>query len=154
MAKIKKVPSKTPRKKPVKKPAKKVEPEETFNWEDVDGEAEEKPKKKRKESELGPPVYKYRFVASLQDAKKSNLYREFVESNTLTEIKKKSEKEVAAAFKEDGMDLGVLVMDREGWFTTYRYNLPAQANVEKDHKGNVKITNDTETRIKSWVKDK
>ena len=152
MAKIKKVPSKKPRKKPVKKPAKEAEPvEEDFDWEE--GE-EEKPRKKLKESELGPPVYKSRYVASLQDTKESNLYRDFAESNTLTEIKKKSEKEVAEAFKDDGLDLGVLVMDREGWFTTYRYNLPAQAIVERDHKGKVKITNDTETRIKSWVKDK
>jgi hypothetical protein len=152
MAKIKKVPSKKPRKKPAKKPVKKAEPvEENFEWEE---EAEEKPRKPKKESELGPPVYKYRYVASLQDTKESNLYRDFAEANTLTEIKKKSEKEVADAFKEDGLDLGVLVMDREGWFTTYRYNLPAQAIVDRDHKGKVKITNDIETRIKSWVKDK
>lgn len=115
---------------------------------------EEEPKKKKSDKWIGPPTYKYRYVASLQDTKELNLYHDFVQSNTLTEIKKKSEKEVADAFKEDGLDLGVLVVDRESWFDTYRYNLPAQPEVGKDHKGKVKVVNDTTTRIKSWVKDK
>tara|TARA_Y100000034_G_scaffold43496_3_gene53099 strand:- start:24324 stop:24689 length:366 start_codon:yes stop_codon:yes gene_type:complete len=113
-----------------------------------------KDKPKEEEKDFGPPTYKYRYVASLQDAKESSLFRDFAESNKLTDIKKKSEKEVADAFKEDGLDLGVLVMDRDGWFTVYRYNLPSHAEIERDHKGKIKIVNDIETRIKSWVKEK
>lgn len=112
-------------------------------------ESEEKPEKW-----IGQPVYKHRFVASLQDATQSNLYYDFIKSNSLAEIKKKSEREIANAFNEDGMDIGVLITDREGWFVSYRYNLPAIAIVEVNDKGKNEIVNDVETRIKSWVKDK
>jgi hypothetical protein len=122
--------------------------------EEVEEEVVKKPKKKLKESEIGPPVYKNRFIAAIQDAKELSMYRHFSEANTLTEIKKISEKEVADALKEDKIDVGVLVMDREGWFTAYRYNLCPQTVTERDHKGKIKMTDDAETRIKSWVKDK
>lgn len=150
MAKIRKT---QPKKKTTpRKPAKKVEqPEEDFDW--GEEEAENKPKVEMKyDPETGLPAYDFRFVASLQDKDNPNLYRDFAESNTLADIKKKSEKEVEKQAKK-GLDLGVLVTDREGWFLSYRYNLTESPKVEKDHRGNSKIVNDIETRVKSWVKD-
>lgn len=116
-------------------------------------EPEEKKSKKRSDKWIGPPTYKYRYTASLQDTKDPNLYREFAQSNTLADIKKRAEKEVADCLAED-LDLGVLVLDREGWFVTYRYNLVEPPIVERDRHGHNKVVNDIETRIKSWVKDK
>lgn len=111
-------------------------------------------KRDEKPTEDSDLTYKNRYVAAIQDVKDSNLYVHFAESNTLSEIKSLSEKEVTHLLKAEKIDVGVLVMDHENVFNSLRYNLPAQCIAERDHKGKIKDKPKDETRIKSWVKDK
>lgn len=120
-------------------------------------EEEETPKKtsKKKPSKNeaeGIPTYKNRYVASIQDGKENSRFYDFAESNSLSEIKQRCEKEVADSLKQ-GLNLGALILDRKEWFTYYRYNLPELPVIEAT-KGVKKVINDIETRVKSWVKDK
>jgi len=120
--------------------------------EELEELGEKKVPLKKKE---GPPKYKFRYLASIQDTKNPSLFFDFSEDSSLSKLKEKVEKEISEVFENEGSNLGGIIQDRESLICFYRYNLPPRPEVAIDGRGQRRIVNKEEITIrkKTWIKE-